>query len=1026
MPSFEDDDERDLPGSPDGSSDDDGDDTMRDIDDDNADQDGDGDGDMDNEDESGDSENEDNNGEPDSATGQVSTQAGGTQQESARTAEQSAVRIEMLTAESYDIVPTIAAPQSTSVNATCATWDARWVFTGGSDGYIRKFNWVESVNNKLALTVAQRHPFVDSVVKAGVLMSYWENWDTKARSMGAQESTQVISPVYSLACHSQGLWLLSGTASGAIRLQSVRHDEGKQIALLRQHTSAVSVLSLSSDERALLSGSWDKTVLDWDLETGQVKTAFASSAGQISSIESRPISSLPVPAESGEIAFTNGVGRTYGDNMANGVSSRAQSQGPVDQPSPASRDSLFGGDEGDDDLFGESVGAALANGAGDAFGEDDDEMARALADGPPVSSLDDQIMADASDGLQPVQPPQPEPTQSILGFDEVLPNGDRRASEQGLANGLPHADDMEGISQGANNEPDAPVTSDSTFMATSIDGAIRVWDRRQPNPVARVMPRNTPPWCMSACWSPDGNYIFAGRRNNTVEEYDLRKGLKEPARVFKFPNGSGAVTSVKAMPNGRHLICASYDILRLYDLKESPTSRSTVPFLIVPGHRTGVISQLYIDPSCRFMLSTGGNRGWDGSSTEVLLGNYLSAPKLVSVIECSGKPFTEYGVQDLGTSATKSKICSVKIESKTGQVFQILVKPTSPFPFDENETGVLDKARQRCEPTTTSSSSSSLSPNPTTASSGQYPPFGLSVAVYIDGKQRPECIYNLTLDPSDKYYKPHGMKLRGRLEANEEASTDSAASNADPSRLLFKVKGWKWNTHGNIEDLMSNCNLNAVETQAAANNNNTKTAEEIAFDDLSNTFSQAAGMANTKTTYDKAGVIRVVIKRIVILGPSRIRRLPGGNAAAPTNQAGGSNDQDGKETTSKQSFNSGDDHDDHDHDRDGIEHITGTAESSYTVNLSFLAWARYKQHEDFFAEFRFQYMPRHKLVKLGLCSEDGTPTTFPAPSLLPAGPATAESPDGSGSGSTNNSGKRDFEQMDAGDDSSGSGGGASD
>ena len=27
------------------------------------------------------------------------------------------------------------------------------------------------------LTVAQRHPFVDSVTKAGVLASYWENSD---------------------------------------------------------------------------------------------------------------------------------------------------------------------------------------------------------------------------------------------------------------------------------------------------------------------------------------------------------------------------------------------------------------------------------------------------------------------------------------------------------------------------------------------------------------------------------------------------------------------------------------------------------------------------------------------------------------------------------------------------------------------------------------------------------------------------------------------------------------------------------
>ena len=65
---------------------------------------------------------------------------------------------------------------------------------------------------------------------------------------------------------------------------------------------------------------------------------------------------------------------------------------------------------------------------------------------------------------------------------------------------------------------------------------------------------------------------------------------------------------------------ASYDILRLYDLRDQEMEKSAVPFLIVPGHRTGVISQLYIDPACTFMISTGGNRGWEGSSTEVLLG----------------------------------------------------------------------------------------------------------------------------------------------------------------------------------------------------------------------------------------------------------------------------------------------------------------------------------------------------------------------------------------------------------------------
>ena len=91
------------------------------------------------------------------------------------TAIRPALRPEAITAQVYDIVPTIAAPHSTSINAITATPDLRWVFTGGADGYIRKFGWVDTANGKVMLTVAQRHPFVDSVTKAGVLLSYWEN-----------------------------------------------------------------------------------------------------------------------------------------------------------------------------------------------------------------------------------------------------------------------------------------------------------------------------------------------------------------------------------------------------------------------------------------------------------------------------------------------------------------------------------------------------------------------------------------------------------------------------------------------------------------------------------------------------------------------------------------------------------------------------------------------------------------------------------------------------------------------------------
>lgn len=78
------------------------------------------------------------------------------------------------------------------------------------------------------------------------------------------------------------------------------------------------------------------------------------------------------------------------------------------------------------------------------------------------------------------------------------------------------------------------------------------------------------------------------------------------------------------------LIChsASHDILRLYDLQHDYSSRqTTTPFLIIPGHRTGTISQLYLDNACRFMISSSGNRGWEGNSTEVFLGYEIGVPQ---------------------------------------------------------------------------------------------------------------------------------------------------------------------------------------------------------------------------------------------------------------------------------------------------------------------------------------------------------------------------------------------------------------
>lgn len=545
------------------------------------------------------------------------------------------VRLEALTASVYDIIPTIAAPHSTSINCITATPDMRWVFSGGADGYVRKFNWPDTVNSKSMLTVAQRHPFVDSVTKHGVLMSYWDNEEWTGKPGDGAE----LSPVHSLAVQYEGLWLMSGLESGSIVLTSVRHGEGSRITSLQGHNSAVSVLAMAKDERSCLSGSWDKTINDWDLETGKVKRKFASSAGQISAIEPRPQSSLPIPEQSMDLPKPED---TFSSNNATKPSQNGIGMNGISRPEQhVARDeekdadgspgnSLFDSN-GDDhnSLFGEDLDINGVTSAGEFNVDADDEFSKAIADGlQQTQDADAEGDIDMQDYGGPVQEPQ---TNIVNGEDaySAQPTTQEQmqaASSQPRINGLPHSDEP----STPNNlsefpslaQPLSSSSSTNTFLDASIDGSLRIWDDRSPNPVAHIAPpRSAPPWCMNACWSPDGNFIYAGRRNGTVDEYSFHHNLSAPIRSFRFPAGSGPVSAVKAMPNGKHLICASHDILRLYDLTEREgKGRSAVPFLIVPGHRTGVVSQLFLDPTCRYLISTGGNRGWEGTTTEVLLG----------------------------------------------------------------------------------------------------------------------------------------------------------------------------------------------------------------------------------------------------------------------------------------------------------------------------------------------------------------------------------------------------------------------
>ncbi|KAJ3210071.1 Transcription factor spt8 [Dinochytrium kinnereticum] len=221
-----------------------------------------------------------------------------------------------LTCSSYEILPYVSAVHPCSIYSVAATKNMKWVFTGGDDGFIRKYDFFASFNGEGVLTQNQKHGLVDSIQKGGVLTSAWELEEISAQPLqvvhgdenavkkeGDQQvpaPAPKVSPVYSLAVHSEAVWCVAGTEvvlaafttliiqSGNVNLYTVRHDEGQCHHVFRGHNRPVSVLVIDPLETALVTGSWDKKIILWDLNTGSQILEYRGLNSQLTSASFQP------------------------------------------------------------------------------------------------------------------------------------------------------------------------------------------------------------------------------------------------------------------------------------------------------------------------------------------------------------------------------------------------------------------------------------------------------------------------------------------------------------------------------------------------------------------------------------------------------------------------------------------------------------------------------------------------------------------------------------------------------------------
>jgi transcriptional activator SPT8 len=289
----------------------------------------------------------------------------------------------------------------------------------------------------------------------------------------------------------------------------------------------VSCMSLLPGEKGFLSGSWDGTVREWDLNTGQTVRSYPTHGAQISSISLRPYAPpTPTPSpeanridEDGEtrrngIDFAVSVGPKFNssntDRESNAEAGKEATTPKADPPADAAK-----APEADAD-----VTMSQAPSPYDPLFDDD-----ADADGETVMPSGNVTMP-TTPGINDMAPPSPPAAAKVTpskakfnGPGLALPGapGVKQENVPSSAAASGSSTPLFSLPQPvASSSREAAATipvlskdtykafSDDVFLTSSMDGQVVLMDRRVRDyegsklGVGRLMPgERAPPWCMS-------------------------------------------------------------------------------------------------------------------------------------------------------------------------------------------------------------------------------------------------------------------------------------------------------------------------------------------------------------------------------------------------------------------------------------------------------------------------------------------------------------------------------------------------
>lgn len=290
-------------------------------------------------------------------------------------------------------------------------------------------------------------------------------------------------------------------------------------------------MTLLPGEKGFLSGSWDGTVREWDLNTGTTVRQYPTHGAQISSISLRPYappspspSPRIQPTEDNEEGGNGGTGLNVSVTVGPDFDKRGEAgRQDAAASSPKALDSAAGDNADGDKAAGADVVMSDAPSPFDPLFDED-------AEGETVPPSAD-VTVPPSPGINDMAPPAPSPKPvssglALPGMNGIISNGQNGVNgTEGIKNEIHPPTSAPSTAttplfnlpqpvastsrQAASTIPLLSATSykafsDDVFLTSSMDGQVVLVDRRVPDysgtsaGVGRLTPgEKAPPWCMS-------------------------------------------------------------------------------------------------------------------------------------------------------------------------------------------------------------------------------------------------------------------------------------------------------------------------------------------------------------------------------------------------------------------------------------------------------------------------------------------------------------------------------------------------